>query len=396
MDENSDINLEVSGKGFKLEFRTEDDLKEYLSAHQNFCSQFDLKKIQKVEYGRAINQKVDRAKSIVTRVSSYMNSADAKNLIEKEFSENFPPYTTPVAQHLHDIYEQDGPHRFAGALMAYTNYNYTPNFSAPDLLKGFVKLCLYEESIDQVSAAASRKSLEEIRRLYQRRLNSDGKKYEKALTDISETHQQLSTSIENSSFAWNHNFSKFQSQARAKLQDTTSSFLDFQKSYEDSLRLSRPRKYWSKKATDHNKAARRYRLSALGWLVIAGALTVFGLWELFLYAKENFAVSEDQTPLPISLLITLGAMGLVGTSVFFWVGRLLVRLWLSELHLAMDASERVTMIESFLALRASGTVSDEERQLVLAALFRPTQDGIVKDDASADPLITALASRILR
>lgn len=47
-----------------------------------------------------------------------------------------------------------------------------------------------------------------------------------------------------------------------------------------------------------------------------------------------------------------------------------------------DAWERMAMMESYLALVADGKMDDNQRDLVLAAIFRPTSTGFVKDDAT--------------
>jgi hypothetical protein len=65
----------------------------------------------------------------------------------------------------------------------------------------------------------------------------------------------------------------------------------------------------------------------------------------------------------------------------FWFIRLLVRIFLSNIHLENDASERVTMAKTYLALIRDGSFEGKEHiGTILAALFRPTGDGIVKDE----------------
>lgn len=65
----------------------------------------------------------------------------------------------------------------------------------------------------------------------------------------------------------------------------------------------------------------------------------------------------------------------------FWFIRILVRIFLSNIHLENDAAERVTMAKTYLALIRSNSLSkDENIDTVLVALFRPTGDGIVKDE----------------
>ena len=60
---------------------------------------------------------------------------------------------------------------------------------------------------------------------------------------------------------------------------------------------------------------------------------------------------------------------------------LIVRMFLSNLHLASDADERVVMVKTYLSLIEGDQLSsNEDRQLILKALFRPTTDGLVKDE----------------
>lgn len=76
----------------------------------------------------------------------------------------------------------------------------------------------------------------------------------------------------------------------------------------------------------------------------------------------------------------IGSFVLLAT-LCFWFIRLLVRIFLSNLHLENDASERVTMVKTYLAfIRDGGLPKGESISTVLAALFRPTGDGIVKDE----------------
>ena len=83
--------------------------------------------------------------------------------------------------------------------------------------------------------------------------------------------------------------------------------------------------------------------------------------------------------------ITLRHIGLltVAATMGVWLIRLLVRNYLSHVHLAHDAAERVAMMQTYLALIEEGKLQDEgHRNLILQALFRPASSGIVKDDAS--------------
>ena len=69
-------------------------------------------------------------------------------------------------------------------------------------------------------------------------------------------------------------------------------------------------------------------------------------------------------------------------SLTLWATRLQYRVFLSERHLALDASEKKAFAETFLAMKEGEDVGTDNEAIVFAALFRPTQDGIIKDDES--------------
>ncbi|WP_354327114.1 DUF6161 domain-containing protein [Porphyrobacter sp. MBR-155] len=74
---------------------------------------------------------------------------------------------------------------------------------------------------------------------------------------------------------------------------------------------------------------------------------------------------------------------------FFWIMRIVVRTYMTEHHLAIDATSRASMAETYLALKKESAATDQDRAIVLASLFRPVVDGIVKDDGL--PAITPAA-----
>ena len=57
-----------------------------------------------------------------------------------------------------------------------------------------------------------------------------------------------------------------------------------------------------------------------------------------------------------------------------------MRLFLSNVHLHTDAKERVTMVQTYLALLRRGKITKDDERLILQTLFRPTSTGIMKDD----------------
>jgi len=63
----------------------------------------------------------------------------------------------------------------------------------------------------------------------------------------------------------------------------------------------------------------------------------------------------------------------------------------------VDARERRAFVQAYLGmvLDANVVVEKEERAIVFGAMFRPSSDGIVKEEGGIDPSISALVSKLL-
>jgi hypothetical protein len=84
------------------------------------------------------------------------------------------------------------------------------------------------------------------------------------------------------------------------------------------------------------------------------------------------------------------------TTVAFWIGRIILKIYLSERHLATDAEERRTMVMTYLALTRSKKLVDDDKKLIFPAIFRSGADGIVKDENSPDTAFAALVASFIK
>jgi heme/copper-type cytochrome/quinol oxidase subunit 4 len=155
---------------------------------------------------------------------------------------------------------------------------------------------------------------------------------------------------------------------------------DLKRAFKEAMALRGPVSYWRKKARKHRVQGRRQMVQSfrsLGGLAIGLGLTA--IWAFW-------TVNDKGVPdaWKVSVLILIAVLGI-------WATRLLIRLWLSNAHLATDAEERVTMVQTYLALIEDGKMTkDEDRALVLTPLFRPAVDGLVKDEGLPHPMLEIL------
>lgn len=71
------------------------------------------------------------------------------------------------------------------------------------------------------------------------------------------------------------------------------------------------------------------------------------------------------------------------TTLVIWFMKILVKIMLSNYHLAVDANERVIMLNTYLVLLEDGKgFKDEDRKVILDNVFRQTNHGIIKDETS--------------
>lgn len=152
------------------------------------------------------------------------------------------------------------------------------------------------------------------------------------------------------------------------------------KTFREEMTLRGPVEYWESRRTHHADRSRTLTVVTVGALVgLAVLLALITFWAV--HTSGNPYMPD---PWRLVLVAFAGAVGV-------WGVRLVVRMLLSNMHLTTDAAERVTMVKTYLALLEGEKLpADEDRKLILQALFRPGSDGIVKDDGIPNPALEFL------
>jgi hypothetical protein len=176
---------------------------------------------------------------------------------------------------------------------------------------------------------------------------------------------------------------------RSHRASTDQQFAQLRATYEEAMRLKAPATYWQDKAVAHRNAEtaglkRLYIFFPAALVIIGLSFSAVALWLLEHPPQANLTA--------LYFIISGGLATLAG--VIFWIGRLMTKLYLSEHHLRIDAEERSIMTTTYLALTEEKAADDADRQIILAALFRSTPDGIVKDDGVVDVSLAALLSKL--
>lgn len=156
-----------------------------------------------------------------------------------------------------------------------------------------------------------------------------------------------------------------------KLEDVQAELEGFKDQVKKAISLKGPISYWEEKATTHKDRA----ANALWGLLAVGIISGIGIYVSVTTLSEKFAKISEINVLHSALLV-------VAITAWLWTVKTILRSYLSNTHLMNDAEERLAMTKSYLALQESDKpLNDSTIAPVLAALFRPAGDGIVKDEA---------------
>ncbi|MDM0028383.1 DUF6161 domain-containing protein [Variovorax saccharolyticus] len=180
-----------------------------------------------------------------------------------------------------------------------------------------------------------------------------------------------------------HSFDEFMSKVEAEHSESRKKHDEgmeaVRAAYQEGMTLRAPVDYWQKKAESHSDRSTSYMKWAFGSMAAVGAFIASGTWWAMSSMKD-----DKPDAWKFAVVVLLGVIGI-------WAVRLVVRMFLSHSHLATDAEERVTMVKTYLSLIEAGKMpSDDDRKLVLAPMFRPATDGLVKDEGLPHPMLELL------
>jgi hypothetical protein len=198
----------------------------------------------------------------------------------------------------------------------------------------------------------------------------------------------------------------FEVKSRRAEEERVKQFKHLQDLFATQLRLRAPVKLWEGRETSHstNSAKAMQRFVGIGALAIlfglavpflAGDYIASSFYEILcqIPAIDGTAATATNPAIPASpatdcerVFSAKGPVTVTGlllvTSLLLWFARLQYRVHLSERHLALDASEKKAFAETYLAMKEGKDVGKDNEAIILGSLFRPTQDGIIKDDGT--------------
>jgi len=235
----------------------------------------------------------------------------------------------------------------------------------PSSYRGAVALALYERDLLD-SPGRHREAIEDVYRDGRTQvavLKRHHTRLGKITDQLEQSNQELLTEADAALKKLQEEHSEALGESLVQARDALTAH---EEAYSEKLALHSAVQYWKQ------QEKRRSRQGT--WTGILFALSLLGASALLSRFSHQLFTGEI-TPQKIGAI-------LLTVSPIFWGLRVLARVLLSYMHLGTDAAERQILIETYLALHKEGKIDDEDREFLLAAIFRPASTGIVRDDAA--------------
>lgn len=238
----------------------------------------------------------------------------------------------------------------------------------------------------QLRALGADKGVTALSEAHEAALQALKHKWDSTLSEHAEKHRLAEKAITATRVAIDLLHSDQKERFDAYQQETEQRIKDFETRHREGLATEAPATYWKAKAARHRWVA----VAAAVLFSVVGGAAIFWLSKNLsnihsLHVVPPSDALMNEAPTALNSWLTTFVAFIVPFFFVVWFLRLVVRIFLSNLALADDASERVMMLQTFRSLleHDEGKLQPEDRILMLQALFRPAVRA--SDDDGAPP-----------
>ncbi len=382
------FSLDLGGSGGILAPIDFNSLRQWIDAEQSFWNwQQQVRGPNNHLQGvRAAISQLNQARQNVDEAERHLSSnpqhsqgqlSQCRNYIEEVYKRRLLPHSsTPAAKRI-EAYQQEQGNDAGGFFAAVfvppdQGHHYQPQ-DLPmwrGLVEGVIERFELGPSVARGRRQAADRSFEQLRLKAEELVGTKTEAYDA----LHRQYAEIAALVQATATAQEEQFAQAQGsrdEAFETLRMTHETGMEsLRKTFREEMALKAPAEYWELKRKEHDGKTKLFAGLSFGGMAVAAL--VLG-WQIHDLLSETPKGSSPDT-WRVAVLVLLGLFAV-------WAVRLVVRMFLSNLHLATDAAERFVMLKTYLSLLVGDRLaSKEDRQLILQALFRPASDGIVKDE----------------
>ena len=184
-------------------------------------------------------------------------------------------------------------------------------------------------------------------------------------------------------------FAEFQKSLNEWQEEKQNNLNDLEETYKNKLSLEAPEKLWNERAVEHQKQATRWTY----FLIFAVLALIFALVFLVIVIHDySLNIIKKDLPFISESFILISVI-----SFFIYIIRVLIKIVMSNHHLATEYKQKAALTRFYQALTKAGTnIDKDERLIIINSLFGKVETGLVKTDTSndSDTILAILSKNI--
>lgn len=196
--------------------------------------------------------------------------------------------------------------------------------------------------------------------------------YKEITTFIETKHNEIQKQFDEKTIE----LKEFQSSMDTWKEQKQAQLNDLEETYKNKLSLEAPEKHW-------HICSKEYREKAKNWtwvLIVAVLVLICSLAGLVMVIHDYSLDTIQEIPFVSKSFILISII-----SFFVYIIRVLIKIVMSNHHLATEYEQKAALTRFYQALTKAGTdITKEERIIIIHSLFSKTETGLVKTDSSND------------
>ena len=214
--------------------------------------------------------------------------------------------------------------------------------------------------------------------------NDSDVQYKEITTLIETKHNEIQQQFDEKSKELN----EFQNSINIWQEEKKARLNNLEETYKNKLSLEAPEELW------YNRS-KEYRTQAKYWtwvLIVAVLALVVSLTGLVMVIHEYSLEAVQEIPFISKSFILVSII-----SFFVYIIRVLIKIVMSNHHLATEYEQKAALTRFYQALTFAGTdIAKEERIIIIHSLFSKSDTGLVKTDSSndVDAILSVLSKNV--
>ena len=215
---------------------------------------------------------------------------------------------------------------------------------------------------------------------------SDGsdEQYKEITTFIETKHNEIQQQFDEQS----KGLKEFRSSINIWKEEKEARLNDLEETYKNKLSLEAPEELWYNRSKEYRRLAKCWT----GVLIVAALSLVGSLTGLVMVIHDYSLDTFQEIPFISKSFILVSII-----SFFVYIIRVLIKIVMSNHHLATEYEQKAALTRFYQALTYAGTdIAQEERIIIIHSLFSKTETGLVKTDSSndVDAILSVLSKNV--